>query len=173
MFFPIKIKIIALVLCTLALTNMNAQKEIQNNNSIEIGLIAAGNETLFYGAYGKFTMPLSQKKHHFTLGASLTSYSDFKGESTSEAYLKDDVDMRILPNIITAYSLNFKKIQLNIEMPIGLNFAIAKGTLVNEKIGFEREYSNKEVFFNYGIVLTPKYKINDKTSIGNLKNCRS
>jgi hypothetical protein len=164
MYFQIKTKSIFLVLCTLVLNNLCAQKE--NPNSIEFGLIAAGDEALYYGGYGKFTVPLSQKTHYLTLGASLTSYSDFKGESTSEAYLKNDVDMRVLPNLVAGYSLNFKKFQLNIEIPIGLSFAFTKGTLVNEKIGFEREYSNKETFFNYGIVLEPKYKINDKNLIG-------
>lgn len=166
MYLQIKTYSIFLVLCTLALNNLYAQKENQNNNSIEFGLIAAGDETLFYGGYGKFTMPLTQKKHYFTLGASLTSYFDLKGESTSEAYLKNDVDMRVLPSLVAGYSLNFNKFQLNLEIPIGLSIAITKGTLVNEKIGFEREYSNKETFFNYGIALAPKYKINEKNLIG-------
>ena len=148
----------------LTLNNVYAQKE--NHNSIEFGLIAAGDETLFYGGYGKFTMPLSQKKHYFTLGASLTSYFDFKGESTSESYLKNDVDMRILPNLVVGYALNFKKFQLNFEIPVGMSIAFTKGTLVNKKIGFERQYSNKEIFFNYGFALVPKYKINKKNLIG-------
>jgi hypothetical protein len=166
MYLQIKTYSIFLVLCTLALNNLYAQKENQNSNSVEIGFIVAGNEAIYYGGYGKFTMPLSQTKHYFTLGASLTSYFDFKGESTSEAYLKNDVDMRVLPNLVAGYSLNFKKFQLNLEIPIGLSIAITKGTLVNEKIGFEREYSNTEFFFNYGIALAPKYKINEKNLIG-------
>jgi hypothetical protein len=166
MFFQIKIKSIVLIMCVLTLNNVSAQKENQNHNSIEFGLIAAGDEALYYGAYSKFTMPLSQKKHYFTVGASLTCYSDFKGESTSEAYLKKDMDMRILPNLVPAYSLNFRKFQFNLEIPIGLSVAITKGTLVNEKIGFEQEYSNKEVFLNYGIALVPKYKINERNLIG-------
>ncbi|MGK0448690.1 MAG: hypothetical protein ACJA2M_002490 [Polaribacter sp.] len=166
MYLQIKTYSIFLVLCTLALNNLYAQKENQNSNSVEIGFIVAGNEAIYYGGYGKFTMPLSQTKHYFTLGASLTSYFDFKGESTSEAYLKNDVDMRVLPNLVAGYSLNFKKFQLNLEIPIGLSIAITKGTLVNEKIGFEREYSNKESFFNYGIAFAPKYKINEKNLIG-------
>ncbi len=113
-------------LCIFVLNNVHAQKEIQNSNSIEIGFVVAGNETVYYGGYGKFTVPLSQKKHYFTLGASLTSYFDFKGESTSEAYLKNDVDMRVLPNIIAGYSLNFKKFQLNFEIPVGMSMAITK-----------------------------------------------
>lgn len=166
MFFQIKTNSIILLLCILVLNNVYAQKEIKNSNSVEIGFIVAGNEAIYYGGYGKFTMPLTQNKHYFTLGLSLTSYFDLKGESTSEAYLKNDVDMRILPNLIAGYSLNFNKFQLNFEIPVGMSIAITKGTLVNEKIGFEREYSNKEIFFNYGIALAPKYKINEKNLIG-------
>ncbi|WP_020529102.1 hypothetical protein [Flexithrix dorotheae] len=166
MFFQIKTHSIILVFFILTLSNSYAQEDNQNKNSIEIGLITAGNETLYYGGYGKFTIPLSSKTHHFTLGASLTSYFDFKGESTSEAYLKNDIDMRILPNLITGYSLNFSNFQFNLEVPIGLSIAITKGTLVNEKIGFKREYSNNEVFFNYGIAFSPKYRINEKNLLG-------
>jgi hypothetical protein len=166
MFSQIKTNSTILLLCILALNNLYAQEEIQNSNSIEIGFLAAGNEAIYYGGYIKFTKPLSQTKHYFTLGASLSSYFDFKGESTNEAYLKNDVDMRVLPNLVGGYSLNFKKFQLNLEIPIGLSIAITKGTLVNEKIGFEREYSNEEIFFSYGIALAPKYKLNEKNLVG-------
>lgn len=166
MYLQIKKHSLFLVLCTLALNNLYAQKENKNSNSVEIGFIVAGDETVYYGGYGKFTVPLSQKKHYITLGASLTSYFDFKGESTSEAYLKNDVDMRILPNIIAGYSLNFNKFQLCFEIPVGMSIAITKGTLVNEKIGFERNYSNEEVLFNYGIAFSPKYRINNTNQIG-------
>jgi len=166
MYLQIKTYSIFLVLCTLALNNLYAQKEIRNSNSVEIGFIVAGNEAIYYGGYGKFTMPLTQKTHYFTLGASLTSYFDLKGESTSEAYLKNDVDMRILPNLIAGFSLNFNKFQINFEIPVGMSIAITKGTLVNEKIGFERDYSNKEIFFNYGIGFSPKYRINKTNQIG-------
>jgi hypothetical protein len=162
----LQIKIVLLLICILTLNNVYAQKETKNANSIEFGLIAAGDEALYYGGYGKFTIPLTQKKHHFIVGAALICYFDFKGETTTEAYLKNDVDMRILPNLFAGYALNFKRFQLNIEIPIGLSMAITKGTLVNEARGFERKYSNKEIFFNYGIALTPKYKINPKNLIG-------
>lgn len=165
MFFQIKTTSIIVLLCTLVLNNVYAQ-DLKNSNSVEIGLIVAGNEAIYYGGHGKFTMPLTQNTNYFTLGVSLTSYFDFKGESSSEAYLKNDVDMRILPNLIAGYSLNFKKFQFNLEIPVGLSIAVTKGTLVNEKIGFERDYSNKEVFFNYGIALAPKYSVNEKNLIG-------
>ena len=164
MYFHIKKTLLILPLFIASIAS--AQDTTTNNKSIEFGFIVAGNEALYYGGYGKFSMPLSQKKHYFTLGASLTSYFDFKGESTSEAYLKNDVDMRILPNLIAGYSLNFNKFEFNFEIPIGLSIAITKGTLVNEKIGFERDYSNNEVFFNYGLAFTPKYRINEKNLIG-------
>ncbi len=165
MFFQNNTNCVVLLLCTLIFNNVCAQ-DIKNSNSLEIGFVLAGQETTYYGAYGKFTMPLAQNQHYFTLGASLNSYFDLKGESTSEAYLKNDVDLRILPNFVVGYSLNFNKFQFNLEIPVGLSIAITKGTIVNEKIGFERDYSNKEVFLNYGIVLDPKYSVNEKNLIG-------
>lgn len=145
---------------------ISAQDTGVNKNAFEAGLNIAGDETLFYGAYCKFIIPLSQKKHHFTTGASLTSYFDFKGESTDQAYLKNDIDMRVIPCLFLGYSLNFKKIQVNLEAPLGFSFALTKGTLVNERIGFEKDFYNKEVFLNYGIVINPKYKMNNDNYFG-------
>lgn len=147
-------------------TTLYSQNDRVNNNSLEIGVLAAGDEALYYGGYGKYTIPLSQNKHHFTLSFALSAYFDFKGESEPDAYLKNDIDMRILPTVNIGYSLNFNKIQLNFEVPVGLSFAYTKGTLVNERIGFERDYSNKETFFNYGLSFSPKYEINNSNSIG-------
>ncbi|WP_276165779.1 hypothetical protein [Zobellia alginiliquefaciens] len=137
-----------------------------NTNSIEIGVLAAGDEALYYGAYGKYTIPLSQNKNHFTLGFSMVAYFDFKGESEPDAYLKNDVDMRLIPTANFGYSLNFNRIQVNVEVPVGLSFARTKGTLVNERIGFERDFSNNETFFNYGLFFSPKYKISSTNSLG-------
>jgi len=156
MYFQIKK---TLLIVTLFITSIASAQDTTNKKTIDFGLNIAGDETIFYGVYGKYSIPLSQKKHHFITGVSLTTYFDFIGESTAEAYLKDDIDMRIIPNIFLGYSLNFKKIQINFEIPIGASFAITKGTLVNEKIGFERDFSNKEVFLNYGAIINPKYQI--------------
>jgi hypothetical protein len=145
---------------------VSAQDTVVNKNTLEAGLNIAGEEALFYGAYCKFIIPLSHKKHYFTAGASITSYFDFKGESTDQAYLKNDIDMRVIPCLFLGYSLNFKKIQVNLEAPVGVSIAVTKGTLVNEKIGFERNFYNKEVFLNYGIAITPKYKVNSDNYVG-------
>lgn len=163
MYFQIKK---ALLVVTLLITSLAAAQDTTNKKTIDLGINISGDETIFYGAYGKFSIPLSQKKHHFTTGVSLATYFDFKGESTKEANLKDAIDMRIIPNIFLGYSLNFKKIQINFEIPIGASFAITKGTLVNEKFGFERSFSNKEVFLNYGVVMNPKYQLNKQNYIG-------
>lgn len=164
MFFQIRNTILLFCLATASI--VSAQDTHRNDKSFEVGLNFAGDETLFYGAYGKFVMPLSQKKQHFTVGVSLTTYFDFKGESEKQAYLKHDADMRIIPNIFVGYSLNFKKIQINFEVPIGASIAITKGTLVNEKIGFKRDFSNTEVFLNYGFIVNPKYQLNSRNYIG-------
>lgn len=137
-----------------------------NNNSLEVGVLGAGDESIYYGGYSKFILPLSNKTNHFTISFTLTAYFDFKGESEPDAYLIDDIDMRLIPTVNFGYSLNFNKIQLNFEVPVGLSYAHTKGTLVNERIGFERGYSNYEVFFNYGFSFSPKYKINNSNSIG-------
>jgi len=150
----------------LAFGLLSSQNRKTNNNSLEIGAIAAGAEELYYGGYTKYTLPLSQNKHHFTVALSLAAYFDFNGESEPEAYLKNDIDMRILPTLNLGYSLNFNRVQLNFELPVGLSLATTKGTLVNEKIGFERDYYNKETFLNYGVSFSPKFKINKTNSIG-------
>jgi hypothetical protein len=157
----------SIVICILFYCNtVFCQKERINSNSLEAGFLVAGDEAIYYGGYAKYTLPLSQNKHYFTLGFSFTSYFDFKGESEPLAYLKNDIDMRLIPSVNPGYSLNFNRVQLNFEMPIGTSFAITKGTLVNERTGFERKYSNKEMFFFYGLLFAPKYKINKTNSIG-------
>jgi len=155
-----------LLIFSLLVASIGASQDTTNKKTIDFGLNYAGDETVFYGAYGKFSMPLSQKKHHLIAGVSLTTYFDFKGESTKEAYLKNDIDMRIIPNLFLGYSFNFKKIQINLEIPIGASFATTKGILVNEKFGFEREFSNTEVFLNYGAIINPKYQLNKQNYIG-------
>lgn len=163
MYFQIKktLPILAFFITTIA-----SAQDVTNPKTLDLGLNFAGDETIFYGVYGKFSVPLSQKKHHFITGISLTTYFDFKGESTKEAYLKKDVDMRIVPNVFLGYSFDFKKVNLNIEVPIGASFAVTKGTLINEKFGFVRSFSNQEVFLNYGVVINPKYQINAKNQLG-------
>jgi len=151
---------------SLLLNKVNAQQEQQNWSSLEVGAIVAGNETIFYGGYGKLTKPFSQRKHHFFGGISLAAYADFKGESSAEAYLQKDFDARILPCVSVGYTVNFNRFQLSAEIPVGASFAITKGTLVNEKYDFEHSYSNKEVFFNTGIIVSPKFAINDRNCIG-------
>jgi hypothetical protein len=160
------IKIIMVSLCILSFEHAFAQSERSNNNSIETGIHVAGDETLFYGANSKFIMPLSQKKHYPTLAHSLTISLDRKGESESRAYLKKAVDMRIMPALHLGYSLNFKNLQLNFEVPVGTSIAITKGTLINERVGFERDYSNTELFWHYGLAFSPKYRLNKANQIG-------
>ncbi len=130
-----------------------------NNNSLELGVLGAGDESLYYGGYSKFIVPLSDKTNHFTISFALTAYFDFKGESEPDAYLVDDIDMRLMPTFNFGYSLNFNKVQLNFEVPIGLSYAHTKGTLVNETIGFERDYSNNTVFFSSVCPYSSNYNI--------------
>ena len=158
------IRIITIIGLLSISNTLYAQKT--NNNSLEVGVLGAGDESLYYGGYSKFIVPLSDKTNHFTISFALTAYFDFKGESEPDAYLVDDIDMRLIPTVNFGYSLNFNKVQLNFEVPVGLSYAHTKGTLVNERIGFERDYSNNEVFFNYGFSFSPKYKINNSNSIG-------
>lgn len=164
MYLTIRISIISL--CMFFFGHASAQNEGTNNSSIEIGVNVAGYETLFYGGYAKFIKPLSQNKHHFTMGISMTTYLDLKGESESGAYLRNDIDMRLIPAVHFGYSLNFNRLQLNLELPVGSSIAVTKGTLVNDKIGFKRNYSNKEIFWHYGIGFSPKYRLNNKNQIG-------
>lgn len=156
---------ISIIIGLLFISNaLYAQKT--NNNALEVGVLGAGDESLYYGGYSKFIIPLSDRTNHFTISFTLTAYFDFKGESEPDAYLVADIDMRLIPTVNFGYSLNFNKVQLNFEVPVGLSYAHTKGTLINERIGFEQDYSNNEFFFNYGISFSPKYKINNSNSIG-------
>ena len=159
-------RIVFVGLCMLFFNQAVAQKRDVNPTALEIGVHAAGDETLFFGANAKYILPLSQKRHYPTLGLALTMSFDLKGESESGAYLKNDVDMRIIPAIHPGYSLNFNKLQLNFEFTVGASFAITKGTLVNEKIGFERDYRNAEILWHYGLAFSPKYRLSKEHQIG-------
>lgn len=153
-------------LCLLALGQAFAQNERVNHNSLEAGILVAGAESLFYGASGKYIVPLSQKKHYPSLGLSLTMYFDLKGESEPGAYLKNDVDMRTIPALHLGYAFNFDRVQLNFELPVGASIALTKGTLMNERIGFERDFSNTEFLWHYGLTFSPKYRLNHENQIG-------
>lgn len=161
-----KTKFIITLLHLLILTEVIAQKELNSNKSIEAGFLVGGDETLYYGSYVKYHIPLSYNKNFFYIAPTITAYFDFKGESTSQAYLKNALDMRILLTINPGYSLNSGKFQINLEVPLGISVAITKGTLVNEKIGFQQDYSNREIFFNYGLQLSPKFRVDQKNLIG-------
>ena len=141
-------------------------QEKKNPNSFEADVLLAGDETIFYGANAKYLMPLAQKKHYPVFGLSLTVYADLKGESEKGAYLKNDVDLRIIPAINLGYSLNFHKVQLNFEVPVGTSIAVTSGTLVNERIGFEQDYRNAEFLWHYGLAFSPKYRLNSRHQIG-------
>ena len=131
-----------------------------NFNELEIGVAAANAEAFYFGIYGKYSIPLTQKKHHFRTGVSLTTYADFKGESTDQAYLNNDVDMRLIPAVYIGYNFRFRRLGFALEIPFGTSIAITKGILVNERIGFERKYSNTEILWHYGIALTMNFKLN-------------
>lgn len=160
------IRITIFSLCMVFSGHAIAQSATVNKNALEVGVHVAGDETLFYGAQGKYIVPLSQKKHYPTLGLSLIMYADLKGESESNAYLKNDVDMRIIPAVHLGYSFNIKRVQLNFELPIGTSIAITRGTLVNERAGFERNYVNTELLWHYGLAFSPKYRLNTQNQIG-------
>lgn len=145
--------------------NVSAQDTLKTSE-FEVGVAVAGAEAFYYGVYSKYDFPLTRKKHYLKAGIGLTSYFDFKGESTSQAKLKDDVDMRLIPYIYLGYNFNIKRFDISLELPIGTSIAITKGTLVNEKIGFERTYSNTEYLWHYGIGLSTKYRINNTSKIG-------
>lgn len=159
-------KFIIALLHLLILTQVIAQNKSNTNKSIETGFLVAGDETIFYGSFVKYNIPLSQNRNFFYVAPTLTAYFDFKGESTGQAYLKNALDMRILLTINPGFSLNSGKFQLNLEVPLGISVAITKGTLVNEKIGFQQDYSNREIFFNFGVQLSPKFRVNQKNLIG-------
>lgn len=153
-------------LCLLLWEAGFAQQESTNHHVLELGAHVAGYETLFYGGSAKFIAPVTQHKHYPTLGLALTIYADLKGESEAGAFLKNDVDMRIIPAVLLGYSFNFRRMQFNVEVPIGSSIAITRGTLINERIGFKRAYSNTEVLWHYGLAFSPKIRLNQKNQLG-------
>ena len=151
----------------LYLANINfAQETRQNFNEFEVGGAIAGAEAFYYGMYSRYNIALTQNKHYFKAGVGLTAYFDFKGESTSQAKLKNDVDVRIIPHFYLGYNFNIKRFDIALELPIGTSIAITKGTLVNDRIGFERTYSSTEYLWHYGIGLSTKYRIKVANKIG-------
>lgn len=167
MYLTIKKTITIIVFLCLVKTTVAQEDSLsQNNRELEVGVAIAGSEALYYGVYSKYDFALTQSKHYLKAGVGLTAYFDFKGESTSQAKLKNDVDMRIIPYIYLGYNFNFKRFNVSLEIPVGTSIAITKGKLINERIGFERSYSNTEYLWHYGIALSAKYRLNDKNKIG-------
>lgn len=166
MYLGIRISIINLLMSMYLYNPVFAQDGALNRNSLELGILVAGDETIFYGANTKFIVPLSQKRHYPTLSFSLTTYFDLKGESESGAYLKNDVDMRIIPAVNPGYSFNFRRVQLNLELSVGASVAITKGSLINERIGFSRDYSKTALLWHYGMAFSPKYRLNKRNQVG-------
>lgn len=157
---------IALTICLFWSLSSKIPAQTTNHQSLEIGLAISGLESIYYGLYGKYNIPISKKKHHFNIGFSLTSYFDFIGESRPDLYLKNNVDMRLIPAAYLGYSFTFKKTLLGVEIPLGTSLAITKGTLVSERIGFEQDYSNVVFLWHYGIETFVKYQLTTQHQIG-------
>ncbi len=155
------------VLFFLCIVDITIAQEVSlENNEFEAGIALAGDEATYYGVYSKFDIVLTPSKHGLKAGVGLTTYFDFTGESSRQAYLKKDVDMRIISYLYLGYDFLFNRFNISIELPLGVSIAVTKGTLVNEKIGFERAYSNTEYLWHYGIGLSTKYRINATNKIG-------
>ncbi|MEN0049329.1 MAG: hypothetical protein AAF806_19875 [Bacteroidota bacterium] len=132
----------------------------------ETGIAIAGSEAFYLGGYSKYRAPISEGKNYFSFSIGLTYYFDFRGESYEKSYLKKDVDMRLIPNVFIAYDVNLKDFNFAIEVPIGASIAIARGTLVNERVGFERDYKNVDFLPHFGIGLSARYRLNASNKIG-------
>lgn len=145
---------------------MFGQTEGKNATELEVGIASAGSEAAYYGVYSKINYPLSDSKNYFYGGFGLTIYADFNGESEEQSYLKNDVDMRIIPNLFLGYNITLNKFNIAFELPIGTSIAITKGKLVNTKVDFEREYLSKNFLWHYGIGISTKYQAFDKNKIG-------
>lgn len=133
---------------------------------VEIGGAFAGGESSYYGLYLKYSRSLSSSRHYPKAGFGLTAYADFKGESTDLAYLQNDIDMRLIAYLFVGYNFTFDRFDISLELPIGTSIAATKGTLVNERIGFEKEYSTTEHFWHYGLAFSTKFRLSKKNRIG-------
>jgi len=142
------------------------QDEMKKPIELELGIAGAGAEAGYLGLYSKVNYPLSHSKKYFYGGFGLTIYADFIGEIEARSKLRNDVDMRIIPNLFIAHNTTMKNFDVSVEIPIGISLAITKGTLVNTNVNFEREYSNTEVLWHYGLASSIKYKVSNKSKIG-------
>lgn len=138
----------------------------QGISEFEAGLAVAGAEAFYCGVYSKYHVRITKSKHSLKAGIGLNAYFDFAGESEAQAYLENDVDMRMIPHIFIGYELTFRRFGISVELPVGTSIAITKGKLINERIGFERRYSNTEYFWHHGLEASVKYRLNDRNKIG-------
>lgn len=157
---------LAVILCCLITSYTIGQSIEKKPTELEFGFAFAGAEAAYIGVYSKVNFPLSHSKKYFYAGFGLNIYADFIGEIEPESNLKNDIDMRIIPNIFIAHNTTGKKFDISVEVPIGVSIAITKGTLINTKVGFEREYSNTEYLWHYGLATSIKYKVSAKSKIG-------
>lgn len=157
---------ILFVVCFFLASSSYGQDGQRNFNELEIGVVAAGAEAAYYGAYSKVNYNFSDKSNYFYAGIGLTIYADFRGEIAEQSKLENDVDMRIIPNVYLGYNVSWNKFDFGIEMPIGTSIAITRGKLVNTRVGFEREYSNSEFLLHYGLGFSVKYQLPSDNKIG-------
>jgi|GEM_PF-1268229 len=141
-------------------------EKVKMPHNLHIGANIGGAEALYYGIQLKYGIPLMKTRHHLTALFSLTSYFNLRGEATEGSYLKNDVDMRLIPAMGLGYVLTFKKVRLMFEVPVGTSIAITKGILVNDRIGFERPYSNTDMLLHFGLGFSAKYRVKPRHMLG-------
>lgn len=156
---------IAIFLFLLA-NSILGQEQNKKPIELELGIAGAGAEAGYLGLYSKVNYPLSHSKKYFYCGIGLNIYADFIGEIEARSRLRNDIDMRMIPNLFIAYNNSKKNFDVSVEIPIGISIAITKGTLVNTNVNFERAYSNTEILWHYGLATSIKYKVSDKSKIG-------
>lgn len=143
-----------------------SQDTLRWRTSVEIGGAIASAEATYYGFYAKYKKVFLNNRISPVAGLGLTSYADFKGESTEQAYLKDDLDMRVISFFYAGGQLRYGRLLSSLEFPLGVSWARTKGTFVNERIGFTRDYSNNDLLWHFGISVSCQYQFDNKFSIG-------
>ncbi|MCH2043411.1 MAG: hypothetical protein MK212_04670 [Saprospiraceae bacterium] len=160
-------KCILLILSLFSSLNLLAQSNNKIGLELDLGAVAGQGEVFYYGANTRVNASFRQWENHYpTIGIGVQIYANFTGEIDAQTQLQDDVDMRIIPALYLGYGIRFSKFNLKLEIPVGVTFAITKGKLINEKIGFERSFSHSTVLPHVGGAFHLQYQLHPKHRIG-------
>lgn len=158
---------ICLILSLTFSLNLSAQSNNKIGLELDLGAVAGQGEVFYYGANTRVNATFRQWGNHYpTIGIGVQVYANFTGEIDAQTQLQNDVDMRIIPALYLGYGIIFNKFNIKFEIPVGVNITVTKGKLINEKIGFERNFNHSTVLPHVGAALHLQYQLHPKHRLG-------